>query len=96
MSLLDIHNNTAYATVVYGSSSNNGALEMTFDVSAFRNSATQYTLYVTLYGSTSLTRMQLFLLLIGNEAAGYIEVTFWSYHLFIQAYHSGFYRLEVL
>jgi hypothetical protein len=73
MPLLDIHDNVEHQAVVYGGSSNNGAMEMSFTVSAVRNSATQYTMNVALFGDTSVTRIQFFLLLIGNEAVGSVE-----------------------
>jgi hypothetical protein len=85
MPLLDIHDNVNYHVIVYGGSSNNGALEMAYQVSAVRNSATQYTLTVTLLGATSLTRIQFFLLLIGNEAATHLEAHTIGFYFVIQA-----------
>jgi hypothetical protein len=73
ISLLDIHDNVIQTAVVYGGSTNLGALEMSFKIYLTRISATHYSLNVTLYGATSLMRMQFFLLLIGSEAAGFIE-----------------------
>jgi hypothetical protein len=80
MPLLDIHDNVNHHAVVYGGSTNNGALEMSFRVSAVQNSPTQYTLSVTLLGATDLTRLQFFLLLIGNEAVGLLQAVFIGFH----------------
>jgi hypothetical protein len=84
MSLLDIHDNVNHHAVVYGGSSNNGALEMAFTVSAVRTNSTQYILNVVLFGATSVTRMQFFLLLIGNEATGLIQALTFSFSDLIQ------------
>jgi hypothetical protein len=75
MPLLDIHDNVAQEAVVYGGSTSNGLLDISFEVSAVRNSATQYSLNVVFFGSTSVRRMQFFLLLIGNEAAGHLRAS---------------------
>jgi hypothetical protein len=72
-SLLDVHDNVNHHAIVFGGLSNLGSGEVAFSVSVVNSSATQYSLAVSLFGTTSFSRMQFHLLLVGNEAAGVLE-----------------------
>jgi hypothetical protein len=82
VSFLDIHDNIDHHAITLSGFSNLGSPEASFSVSVANTSSTQYTLAVTFFGTTSFSRLQFQLLLVGNEAAGELELrTFRCYGL---------------
>jgi hypothetical protein len=68
----DIHNNISHSAIVLAGLSNTGELDCSFRVDVISPLLTQYHLSVSIYGASAFTQMQFFLILIGNEASGYI------------------------
>jgi hypothetical protein len=73
VSFLDVHDNVDHHAIVLGGYHLEGGDELSFTVGVIDTSTTRYYLAVALLGTTSCVRLQFSLLLIGTEAAGFIE-----------------------
>jgi hypothetical protein len=71
----DIHNNINHHAITYSGHefTSTGQTDFAYSIVVVSNLTTQYYLALTLYGTTTLTQIQFFLILIGNEGSGIIE-----------------------